>query len=257
MLFPLIWLVLTSLKPLPETRSFPPVWFFWPPRWSNYADTLDAQPFGRYFLNTLFITVLTVFGSIISCSFIAYGFARLRFPGRNIMFMLLLSTMMVPFIVRLIPLFIVYKNLGWINTYYPLIVPSFFGTPIYIFLLRQFFLTIPNDLAEAARLDGANELRIWWSIYTPLSGPALAVIGIFAFEHAWNDFLPPLIFLNDSDKSTAALGLSFMLSPSGAATEYWNLLMAAATMTVTPMLVVFFAAQRFFVRGVVLTGIKG
>jgi ABC-type glycerol-3-phosphate transport system permease component len=257
MLFPLIWLVITSLKPLPDARAYPPIWFSWPPRWVNYRDTLDLQPFGRYFLNTTIITVSTVIGSLLSCSFIAYGFARLRFPGRDLMFTLLISTMMVPFIVRLIPLFIVYKHLGWINTYYPLIVPAFFGTPLYIFLLRQFFLTIPNDLAEAARLDGANELRIWWSIYMPLSGPALAVIGIFAFEQAWNDFLPPLIFLNDPDKFTAALGLSFMLSPSGAATEYWNLLMAAAAMTVAPMLLMFFAAQRFFVRGVVLTGIKG
>lgn len=256
-LFPLFWMVATSLKSLPETRSFPPVWFPWPPIWRNYPDMLEFQPFARYFMNTVLIATLVVIGSLLSCSFIAYGFARLRFPGRNFLFMVLVSTMMIPFIVRLVPLFLVFQQLGWINTYLPLVVPAFFGTPFFIFLMRQYFLTIPNDLAEAARLDGANELRIWWNIYLPLSGPALAAVAIFAFQDAWNDFLAPLIFINDTEKFTVTLGLVNMLSPSGASTEYWNLLMAAATMTVLPMVAIFILAQRFFVSGVSFSGIKG
>lgn len=256
-LFPLFWMVATSLKSLPETRTFPPVWFPVPPIWSNYREMLEFQPFARYFMNTVLIATLVVIGSLLSCSFIAYGFARLRFPGRNFLFMVLVSTMMIPFIVRLVPLFLVFQQLGWINTYRPLVVPAFFGTPFFIFLMRQYFLTIPNDLAEAARLDGANEFRIWWNIYIPLSGPGLAAVAIFAFQDAWNDFLAPLIFINDTEKFTVTLGLVNMLSPSGASTEYWNLLMAAATMTVLPMIAIFILAQRFFVSGVSFTGIRG
>lgn len=256
-LFPLFWMLATSLKSLPETRAFPPVWFPLPPIWSNYPEMLEFQPFARYFMNTVLIATLVVIGSLLSCSFIAYGFARLRFPGRNFLFMVLVSTMMIPFIVRLVPLFLVFQQLGWINTYRPLVVPAFFGTPFFIFLMRQYFLTIPNDLAEAARLDGANEFRIWWNIYLPLSGPALAAVAIFAFQDAWNDFLAPLIFINDTEKFTVTLGLVNMLSPSGASTEYWNLLMAAATMTVLPMIAIFILAQRFFVSGVSFSGIRG
>ncbi len=255
--FPLFWMVATSLKTLPDTRAYPPVWFPWPPEWGNYREMLEFQPFARYFFNTVLVATLVVIGSLLSCSFVAYGFARLRFPGRNFLFMLLVSTMMIPFIVRLVPLFLVFQELGWINTYLPLVVPAFFGTPFFIFLMRQYFLTIPGDLAEAARLDGANELRIWWSIYLPLSGPALAAVAIFAFQDAWNDFLAPLIFIQDTEKFTVTLGLVNMLSPSGASTEYWNLLMAAATMTVLPMVAVFILAQRFFVSGVSFSGMKG
>lgn len=257
MLFPLFWMVATSLKPLPETRVYPPVWLPMPPRWANYPDMLNFQPFIRYFANTLLIATAFVVGSVLSCSFVAYGFARLRFPGRDFLFLVLVGTMMIPFIIRLVPLFLIFQRIGWINTYWPLIVPGFFGTPFFIFLMRQYFLTIPGDLAEAARLDGAGEIRIWWTIYLPLSGPALAAVAIFAFQDAWNDFLAPLIFINDSDKYTVALGLVNMLSPSGASTEYWNLLMAAATVTVLPMVVLFIAAQRYFVSGVSFSGIRG
>lgn len=257
LLFPLFWMVATSLKSLPATRAFPPVWFPLPPRWANYPDALNFQPFARYFANTLLIASSFVIGSVLSCSFVAYGFARLRFPGRDILFLVLVGTMMIPFIVRLVPLFLVFQRLGWINTYWPLIVPGFFGTPFFIFLLRQYFLTIPGDLAEAARLDGAGEIRIWWSIYLPLSGPALAAVAIFAFQEAWNDFLGPLVFINDTEKFTVTLGLVNMLSPSGASTEYWNLLMAAATMTVLPMIALFIVAQRYFVSGVSFSGIRG
>jgi len=255
-LFPLYWMLSTSLKLLPETRAYPPI-FFPLPHWENYPQALTFQPFARYFANSFLIAGAVVVADLVSCSFVAYGFARLRFPGRDFLFMVLISTMMIPFIVRLVPLFLLFQQLKWINTYLPLIVPALFGTPFFIFLLRQFFLSIPGELAEAARIDGANEFRIWWQIYLPLSGPALAVVAIFAFQQSWNDFLAPLIFINDTDKFTAALGLAHMLSQSGASTEYWNLLMAAATMTVLPVVVLFVTMQRYFVRGVALSGIKG
>jgi len=255
-LFPLYWMLSTSLKLLPETRAYPPI-FFPLPHWENYPQALAFQPFARYFANSFLVAGSVVVADLVSCSFVAYGFARLRFPGRDLLFMVLISTMMIPFIVRLVPLFLLFQQLKWINTYLPLIVPALFGTPFFIFLLRQFFLSIPGELAEAARIDGANEFRIWWQIYLPLSGPALAVVAIFAFQQSWNDFLAPLIFINDTDKFTAALGLAHMLSQSGASTEYWNLLMAAATMTVLPVVVLFVTMQRYFVRGVALSGIKG
>jgi ABC-type glycerol-3-phosphate transport system permease component len=257
MLFPLFWMISTSLKLLPATRQYPPIWFPLPPQWGNYAEALRFQPFVRYILNSFIIAVPVVIGDAIVSAFVAYGFARLRFPGRDAIFMVLVSTMMIPFIVRLVPLFLIFQRLGWINTYWPLIVPPLFGTPFHIFLLRQFYRTLPPDLAEAARLDGANEFGIWWRIYLPLSKPALATVALFAFQQSWNDFLAPLIFLNDNHKYTAALGLANMLGQSGASTQYWNLLMASATMTVVPMIVLFVVFQRYFVRGIALSGVKG
>lgn len=257
MLFPLLWMIGTSLKLLPETRAYPPVWVPWPPHFENYPGALRYQPFVRYFANTLTIALPVVIGDALVSSFVAYGFARLRFPGRDLLFGVLVSTMMVPFIVRLVPLFLLYQRLGWINTYWPLIVPYLFGTPFHIFLLRQFYRTLPGDLAEAARLDGASEFGIWWRIYLPLSKAALATVALFSFQQSWNDFLAPLIFLNDNSKYTAALGLANLLSQSGASTQYWNLLMATATMTVLPMVVLFVAFQRYFVRGIALSGVKG
>jgi multiple sugar transport system permease protein len=256
-LFPLYWMLATSLKLLPDTRAYPPILLPLPAHWESYPALLGFQPFARFLANSVVVAGATVIGELLSCSFVAYGFARLRFPGRNVLFLVLVSTMMVPFIVRLVPLFLLFQQLKWINTYLPLIVPSLFGTPFFIFLMRQFYLTIPGDLAEAARIDGAGELHIWWRIYVPLSGPALAVVAIFAFQNAWNDFLAPLVFINDTERFTAALGLAHMLSQSGASTEYWNLLMAAATMTVVPVLALFVFAQRYFVRGVAMAGIRG
>ena len=257
MIFPLVWMVLTSLKALPETRAYPPIWLPSAFHFENYPDALTSQPFGLYFRNTAIITVLVVIGDVLSCSMVAYGFARLRFPLRDFWFVILLSTMMVPFIVRLVPLFVVFKTLGWINTYLPLVVPAFFGTPFFIFLVRQFFLTIPAELADAARIDGCSEPGIWWQIMLPLSKPALAVVAILAFQNAWNDFMGPLIYLNSNEMKTAILGLATMRSPSGLSTEMWNWLMAVATTMVAPMVVLFVAFQRAFVQGVVLSGIKG
>lgn len=256
-LFPLAWMISTSLKPLAETLTYPPTWLPLPPRWENYPQALAFQPFGRYLANSLLIAAAVVVGELISCSIIAYGFARLRFPGRGVLFLVVISTMMVPFIVRLIPLFLVFKQLGWLNTYLPLIVPSYFGVPIFIFLLRQYFLTIPGELAEAARLDGASELRIWSHIYMPLSRPALAVVAALGFVQSWNDFLAPLVFINDNEKWTAALGLAGMLHPVGGSTEYWNLLMASSTLMVLPAIAVFLAAQRHIIESAAFSGLKG
>ncbi len=257
MLFPLFWMINTSLKPLPDTQAYPPIWLPIPPRLENYTETLAVQPFGRYLLNSFIIAAAVVIGDLVSCSFAAYGFARLRFPGRDFLFKLLVSTMMVPFIVRLVPLFLLFQQLKWINTYWPLIVPAYFGTPFFIFLMRQFFLTIPGELTEAARIDGANEIVIWSTIFLPLSRPALVVVAVMAFGASWNEFLAPLIFINDKDKWTAAIGLAAMFQTTGIATLQWNLLMAAATMTVVPTVVLFLLTQRYFIRGVAMTGIKG
>lgn len=256
-LLPLYWMVVTSLKAMTQVIASPPIWFPNPIVWKNYLDALTFLPFGQFFQNTFVIAFFVVVGDLLSCSWVAYGFARIRFPGRDLLFFILLATMMVPFAVRLIPLFLIFKNLNWINTYLPLIVPSFFGTPFFIFLLRQFFRTIPQDLVDAARIDGASEIGIWWSIMLPLSKPALITVAILAFQSVWNDFLAPLVFLNDDTKWTVALGINALMSPSGQAIELWNWLMAASTAAILPMLLIFVFGQRYFVEGITLTGMKG
>lgn len=257
MLFPLFWMIVTSLKTLPQTRAYPPMFIPDPPIWRNYIDALTMLPFHLFFRNTFIISIAIVIGELLASSFVAYGFARLSFPGRDFLFLILVSTLMVPFIVRLVPLFIIFQKLGWINTFLPLIVPHYFGTAFFVFLMRQFYLSIPEDLLDAARVDGASEFRIWWRIMLPLSRPALLVVGILSFQQAWNDFLAPLIYLNDTEKFTAALGLAHMLSQSGASTEFWNLLMAVATTMVIPVVILYILGQRYIVQGMVLTGIKG
>jgi multiple sugar transport system permease protein len=256
-MLPLYWMVVTSLKDNSQVIASPPVWFPNPILWKNYPDALTFLPFGQFFVNTFVIAFFVIVGDLISCSWIAYGFARLRFPGRDLLFFILVSTMMIPFAVRLIPLFLIFKNLGWVNTYLPLIVPAFFGTPFFIFLMRQFFRSIPQDLVDAARIDGATEIRIWWNIMLPLSKPALITVAILAFQGVWNDFLAPLVFLNDQSKWTVALGINALLSPSGQSVELWNMLMAVSTAAILPMLVIFIFGQRYFVEGITLTGMKG
>jgi ABC-type glycerol-3-phosphate transport system permease component len=250
-------MVLTSVKELPQIVTSPPVFIPKPIALHNYVDALTFLPFGRFFRNTFVIAFFVIVGDLLSCSFIAYGFARLRFPGRDFLFIVLISTMMVPFAVRLLPLFLIFKSLGWINTYLPLIVPAYFGTPFFIFLVRQFYRSIPQDLVDAARIDGASEIGIWWRIMLPLSKPVLIVVAIFAFQQTWNDFLAPLIYLNDKDKWTVALGLNGLVGTSGQSVEQWNWLMAASTAAIIPMLLIFAVAQRYFVEGVTLTGMKG
>jgi ABC-type glycerol-3-phosphate transport system permease component len=225
--------------------------------WQNYPAALfDFLPFPTFFKNSLIISTAVIIGDVLSAAFIAYGFARLRFPGRDILFIILLSTMMIPFAVRMIPLFLVFKWLNWINTFLPLIVPSFVGNPLFIFLVREFYKGIPQELTDAARIDGANELQIWWKVMLPLSRPVLAVVAILAFQHSWNDFLQPLIFLNETEKFTATLGL-YTLIGGNDAPQAWHYLMAASLVTILPVVVLFFSAQRYFISGVTLSGMKG
>jgi ABC-type glycerol-3-phosphate transport system permease component len=254
MLFPIFWLVTTSLKTKKQIFRFPPVWIPDPIRWQNYSDALRAQPFDRYAMNTLIITVASIFGVLLSSSLVAYAFARLRFPGRDVLFFLILSELMLPQTVTLIPRYIEFREFGWIDTWWPLIVPNYFGNAFFIFLLRQFFRTIPRELSDAAKVDGASEFRIFWQIILPLSRPALTVVAIFTFLYNWNDYLEPLIYISSEDKYTVSLGLANFRDQLS--TE-WGLLMAGSTMSIVPVVILFFLLQRYFIRGVVLTGLKG
>ena len=254
-LVPLLWMVSTSLKAQGQVFAYPPVWWPNPIRWENYLEALRRAPLLVWLSNTVVITVCAVTGTVLTSSLVAFGFARLRFPGRNVLFLLLLSTMMLPDVVTLVPQFILFRSLGWVDTFLPLIVPAFLGGGAFnIFLVRQFYLTIPRDFDEAARLDGASPLRIWWHIMLPLSRPVLIAVGIFSFVYHWNDFLLPLIYLQSEGNKTLALGLRAFISPTDAS---WNVSMAASMFLVVPVIVVFFLAQRQFVRGVVMTGIHG
>ena len=250
---PLFWMVTTSLKTMGEILRFPPKWIPIPAHFENYAAAWNYLPFGRFVVNTGIITLLSTIGYLLSCSISAFGFARLKFRGRDFLFTLLLATMMLPSQVTLIPQFILFQKLGWLNTLKPLIVPSFFGSAFYIFLLRQFFLTLPMELDEAARIDGASTFKIYWSIILPLGKPALSTVAVFAFIYNWNDFFRPLIYLTSPDKMTLAVGLQLF---RGRFASNFNNLMAAATMAVAPILVVFFVAQKTFVQGIALTGLK-
>jgi ABC-type glycerol-3-phosphate transport system permease component len=252
-LLPLFWMISSSLKPDYQVLEFPPRWLPDPIRWANYPEALTYVPFGRYTLNTLLIASMTILGHLVSCTLVAYAFARLRAPGKNLLFLLLLATMMLPYPVTMIPIYIGFESLGWVNTFLPLIVPAFFGSPFYIFLMRQFFLTLPVELEDAARVDGANTLQIIWHVILPISKPALATVAIFTFQTSWNDFLGPLIYLHDQTKHTVSLGLSFFRSSYDVR---WAYLMAASLVTMLPVIVLFFLAQRLFIEGITLTGIK-
>lgn len=254
-LIPLIWLVTTSLKAQGEVFAYPPVWIPETIQWSNFSEAVDRAPLWTWLKNTTTVTALAVIGNVVTSSLVAYGFARLEFPGRNILFILLLSTMMLPEVILLIPQFILFRELGWIDTLYPLIVPSFFGGGAFnIFLVRQFYLTIPRDFDDAARLDGASNWQIWRQILLPLSAPVLTAVAIFSFVNHWNDFLGPLIYLQSEDNKTLALGLRAFISPTDAS---WNISMAASLFLVVPVLIIFFIGQRYFIRGVAMTGITG
>lgn len=253
-IMPLLWMFSTSLKGDVGLFDLPPKWVPEPFHWENYKKAVQSFPFLRYTMNTVLITSLSMLGAVLSSSFIAYSFAKLRWPGRNIWFIVLLGTMMLPPQVTMIPLFVFFKKLGWIDTYLPLIVPFFFGSAFYIFLMRQFFMTIPKELSEAAKMDGSSELYIWWRIYIPLSKPALATLAIFTFMMAWNDFLGPLIYLNDPNQFTLALGLRGFQQQFG---TRWNVMMAASLIVMLPTLILFFSFQKYFIEGVTLTGVKG
>lgn len=250
---PFLWMVSSSLKSLADLAKYPPVWLPDPIVWQNYPDALKAAPFGQYFLNTMTVTFAAMLGQLISCSLVAYGFARLRFKGSNFWFVILLSTMMLPTQVTLIPQYILFRELGWLNSFLPLIVPTYFGTPFYVFLLRQFFLTIPRELDEAAIVDGASRLGIFLQIILPLSRPILTTIIAFSFIAHWNDFFGPLIYLTDPGKMTVAVGL---LTFRNDTETLFHLLMAASVIALVPVIVVFFLAQRYFVSSITMTGMK-
>ena len=255
LLTPFAWLARSSFMDAGQIFEYPPRWIPDPFAWTNYPDAINAIPFVQYTLNTLWILVPTVVGTVISCTLAAYGFARLTWPGRDLLFYILLLTFMLPFDATLIPTFLLWTGLHLVNTDWPLVLPHWFGSDVFfIFLMRQFFRTIPRELDEAAILDGANPLQVLWHVIVPLSRPALATIAILSGLAAWNDFLDPLVYLNQSDKFTLALGLREF---TGLYSSQWHLLMAAATLIVLPVIVIFFFAQRYFVEGITLTGIKG
>jgi multiple sugar transport system permease protein len=253
-LMPFLWMLSTSLKPDSQLYSYPPIWIPNPLQWSNYPEAVTYVPFFTYLKNTLIISLTSMVGVVASSSLAAYSLARIRWPGRHILFLLTIATLMLPFQVTLIPVFLVFKNLGWVGDFRPLILPQFFGYAYYIFLLRQFFSSIPMELSEAARIDGANEWRTFWSVILPLAKPALATVAVFQFIRSWTDYLNPLIYLNDQSLYTLQLGLQQYSSQYG---REWGLLMAAAVLITLPPIIIFFLTQRTFVQGVTLTGIKG
>jgi multiple sugar transport system permease protein len=252
-ILPIFWMVSSSLKPDYQIFAIPPVWLPNPPRWANYREALASQPFGRYAVNTLIIAVSSIIGHLLSCSVVAYGFARLRAPGKGYLFIVLLSTLMLPYPVTMVPLFMLFSRLGWVNSFLPLILPTFFGNAFYIFLLRQAFMQIPAELEDAAHIDGASFLQVLRWVILPLTTPALATVAIFTFQASWNDFLAPLIFLHDQAHYTLMLGLSFF---RGSYQIQWAYLMAASLVIVLPVVMLFFIAQSAFVEGLTQGGIK-
>jgi len=252
--FPLYWLLATALKTDKEIFQQPPTLFPTAPQWQNFVTATNYIPFWRYMGNTFFIAILSIIGTLLSCTLVAYGFARLRWPGRNIVFLVYLSTIMLPAQVTMIPLYIIYRQLGWIGTFLPLIIPSFFGNALFVFLLRQFLLSIPQELTDAAKIDGASELGILRYIMIPLMRPALATVTLFTFVNVYRDFLGPLIYLTDQNQWTISLGLKLFQNMYGA---QWQLMMAASTLAMLPIMVLFFFTQKTFVKGIALTGIKG
>ncbi|MEK5236517.1 carbohydrate ABC transporter permease [Paenibacillus sp. FSL L8-0470] len=253
-LLPLIWLIRSSLMDMGQIFELPPIWIPDPFRFGNFSEALTILPFGRYFINTTVIVIFTMLGVLVTCSISAYSFARMSWRGRDLVFGLLLSSMMLPYAVTLIPTFIGWSKLGLTNSFIPLIAPAWFGGGAFnIFLLRQFYLSIPRDLDEAAYVDGASHWRIFISIIIPLTRPALVVVGLFTFLASWNDFLGPLVYLNSESKYTLALGLQQF---KGMYAAEWHLMMAAATVVLAPAIVVFFIGQRYFIEGITLTGIK-
>jgi multiple sugar transport system permease protein len=254
-LAPMLWMLSTSLKPLNETMTLPPVWIPSEIQWRNYPDAIAAMGhFWRYAGNSLFLAIMTVIGTVTSSALAAYGFSRVEWKGRDKVFVILLATMMIPFPVVMVPLYGLFKSLGWIGTFKPLWAPAFLAGAFNVFLLRQFFLTLPKDMAEAARIDGCNELQIFWHIILPLSKPALLVVAIFQFMATWNDFLGPLIYLTEQKDFTLALGLQSFQSQQGGTA--WHQLMAASTLVVLPVIVLFFLTQRTFIEGIAATGSK-
>ena len=254
---PLFWMISTSLKGTDALFAYPPEWIPRPPVWRNYIDAWRMLPFGRFLLNTLFITVLAMAAELLTTSLVAYGFARFQFRGRNVLFFILLCTMMLPGVVTMIPSFLIWAKLKQVDTFVPLTVGAWFGWgPAYIFMMRQFFLTIPREMEEAAVMDGANVVQIYWHIMLPLIRPALLAIGVLAFQGNWNNFQGPLIYLNTMENFPMILGLKFFEQSLSKEAPMWNYMMAMSVLMAVPILGLFFAAQRYFIEGLNVGGVK-
>lgn len=251
---PFLWMITSSLKAPGLIFIYPPQWFPNPIVWQNYVELVESMPFLQYFYNSIKISMLATFGQLLSCSLGAYVFARFKFPGRDVLFVILLGTLMVPMQVTMIPVFIIIHNIGLMDTHLALWGPAFFGGAYGTFLLRQFFLTIPNDLEDAAKVDGCSRFGIWWRIFLPLSKPALATLGIFVFMNFWNDLLGPVLYLSTKSNMTLTLGLAMLFHAWGATP--WHLVMAGSALTVIPILLIYIVGQKYFVQGVVTSGLK-
>lgn len=253
MAIPFVWMLSTSFKAPGQTFVYPPEWIPDPIVLENYPNMWQALPFGRFFLNSIKISSLATIGQLITCSMGAFAFSVLKFRGRDALFLALVATLMVPYQVTLIPTFILFSKIGWVGTHLPLWVPAFWGGAFGTFLLRQFYLTIPMDLAESARIDGANIFQIFRHIYLPLSKPAMATLAIFTFMWSWNDLLNPLIYVSELDQLTLTIGMSLFQNQYGGK---WTLMMAGAVVSILPILIIFFMAQKYFIRGIAMTGVK-
>lgn len=255
---PLLWLVSSSLHSLDGVFAVPFQWLPDKIQWQNYPAAMTVIPFLRYLTNTIFITFMVILATVFSSTLVAYGFSRMQFRGRKQLFALCIATMLLPGQVTIIPLYVLFAKLGWVDSYLPLIVPAFFGSPFYIFLLRQFFLSIPFEYDEAAVLDGAGPLRIYWSIILPLARPAIATVVVFSFVGVWNDFFNPLIYINSFEKATLTLGLNFLKTQIiGSGITQWHILMAASVLVLVPNVIIFFLAQRHFIKGISVGGLRG
>lgn len=253
-LLPFFWMIGTSLKPDNELMVFPPRIFPESPDWSNYIKALNKFPFFMYLKNTAIITVFNLIGVVLSSSFVAYGFSKIKWKGRDFFFAVMMSTVMLPGVVTMIPVFMIYKHLGWLDTFLPLIVPAFLGGgAMNVFLVRQFFNTIPNDILEAAKLDGAWDFKIFYKIMLPLSKPVLALISLFTFTGSWNNYMGPLIYITSETKYPLALGMPMFMSRYG---TFWNQAMAASALTILPTIIFFFFAQKYLIEGIKLSGLK-
>jgi len=251
---PFVWMLSTAVKPGYQVYLIPPVWFPETYQWSNFWVPWGNLPFAQFYANTSLVTFFSVTGTLVSSSLVAFAFARMRFRGRDRLFLLVLSTMMLPNQVTLVPLYLLFTKLGWINSLLPLIVPHWFGSAFHIFLLRQYMMSIPLELDDAARIDGASWIDIYWRITVPLARPAMGVVSIFAFTASWNDYLYPLIYLNETKNFTIALGLPLLSSRY--VTEIQQT-MAQTVLAILPLILVFFLAQRYYIQGVVVSGVKG
>ena len=256
LLVPITWLLSTSLKDNQQIFRWPPSLLPSPIRWENFPNSMSYSglPFGRFFLNTFFITAVSTLGAVASCYIVAFSFSRLRWKGRNALFFVVVMTMIIPIEVIIVPRFMIYRSINWLDSYLPLILPHWFSTPYCVFLLRQYMMTIPREMDEAATIDGCNHWQTLWRIIFPQSKTAAMAIIIFTVQGCWNDLLEPLIYLSSMDRYTATLGLSFFNGQYG---TQWGMLMAAAILVVSPILLLFIVAQKYFIQGIVVSGVKG